>query len=164
MPQDYVDRVVSSWRQRDLDLDVASLEIVGRLLRAAAYVEKVRETALASHGLSVGDYDVLSTLLRVDGGEGVNPKHLCGSSLITSGSMTARLDRLEAAGLVERRRDPVDRRGVRVRLTQSGLAAVGRAVIEVLEAHERFLAPLNGNERERSAEALRKLLLGSGDA
>lgn len=163
MRHDHVDRLVAVWREREPDLDVASLEVVGRLLRAAAHVERAREAALAPHGLSLGDYDVLATLRRVGGDAGVNPKDLAGSALITSGAMTSRLDRLESAGLVERRPDPVDRRAVRVRLTRAGRTAADRALADVLAAHEDLLSPLSRRERESTAAALRKLLVARGD-
>lgn len=160
---DYVDRLVSAWRQRDPELDVSSLEVAGRLLRAAIHVERAREAALLPHGLSLGDYDVLATLRRMSGDSGVNPKDLSGSALITSGAMTSRLDRLESAGLVERRPDPSDRRGVQVHLTAAGRRTADRALADVLAAHEELLAPLTPRERDTAAGALRKILLGRGD-
>ena len=164
MRQDHVDRLLSVWHDREPGLDVSSLEVLGRLLRAAAHVERAREAALAGHGLSLGDYDVLATLRRVSGDTGVNPKDLAGSALITSGAMTSRLDRLQDAGLVARKPDPTDRRAVRVRLTPAGREAADRAMADVLAAHEQVLEPLTRKERDATAAALRKILLACGDA
>ena len=158
-----MDRLLAAWQQREPGVDATSLEVVGRVLRTAAHLERAREAALAAHGLSLGDYDVLATLRRVSAGAGVNPKELASSALITSGAVTSRLDRLEAAGLVERRPDPSDRRAVRVRLTAAGSTVADRAVTDVLAAHEDFLAPLSRKERDTTAAALRKLLLSRGD-
>jgi DNA-binding MarR family transcriptional regulator len=164
MRLDHVDRLVTQWRDQQPGLDVTSLEVVGRVLRAAAHVERAREAALAPHGLSLGDFDVLATLRRAGGRTGINPRELAGSALITSGAMTSRLDRLEASGLVERHPDPVDRRAVRVRLTAAGREAVDSALTDVLAAHEDVLEPLTRRDRDAVASALRKLLLACGDS
>jgi DNA-binding MarR family transcriptional regulator len=164
MRPDHVDRLVAQWSRHQPSLDVSSLEVLGRVLRAAAHVERAREAALSAHGLSLGDFDVLATLRRAGGQSGVNPKELAGSALITSGAMTSRLDRLQAAGLVERHPDPADRRAVRVRLTPAGRKAADRALADVLAAHENLLEPLTGRDREATAAALRKMLLACGDS
>lgn len=164
MRPDHVDELIALWREEEPSLDVSSLEVVGRVLRAASYLERARESALAAHGLSLGDFDVLATLRRTGGQAGVNPKDLAGSALITSGAMTSRLNRLQAVGLVERHPDSTDRRAVRVRLTAAGRHAADRALADVLRAHEQVLEPLTRKDREATAVALRKLLLGCGDS
>ena len=124
--------MVQAWADRDPGLDTAPLEVVGRLLLCADHVERAIVAALQPFGLSFGDFDVLNTLRRQGGHEGANPRDLARSSLITSGAMTSRLDRLERAALIERRPDPADRRAVLVHLTEEGerLAEVSlRAVL-----------------------------------
>ena len=155
--KDHVDRIVELWKEREPDLDAASLHVVGRLLRVAAEVSRVRERALKEFHLTIGDFDVLATLLRMSGPAGLNAKHLSNSALITSGAMTTRLDRLERAGLIERRPDPEDRRGVLVRLTRRGRQTAGAAVRAVLSAHDDYLAELPEKDRDRLVTALRKL-------
>lgn len=155
--KDHVDAIVELWNDREPDLDVASLHVVGRLLRVAAEVNRVREGALKPFRVTVGDFDVLATLLRMSGPAGLNAKHLSNSALITSGAMTTRLDRLERAGLIERRPDPDDRRGVLVRLTGRGRKTAGAAVRAVLDAHDAYLAELPDRDRDRLVTALRKL-------
>lgn len=156
--KDHVDEIVELWKAREPELDTASLHVVGRLLRVAADINRVRERALEPYELTVGDFDVLATLRRTSGPEGVNAKHLSRSALITSGAMTTRLDRLERAGLVERRPDPDDRRGVLVRLTGQGQRTAGAAVQAVLRAHDEYLAALPDRDRDRLVSALRKLV------
>lgn len=156
--RDRVDEIVDLWQQREPDLDVSSLHVVGRLLRAAGRVDRARERALEAYGLTPGDFDVIATLRRVGSPEGVNAKHLSASALITSGAMTTRLDRLERAGLVERRPDPADRRAVLVRLTEAGQQQAGAAVRAVLQAHEECLQGLSDRDRQQLATALRKLM------
>lgn len=160
--KDHVDEIVELWKRREPDLDTTSLHVVGRLLRVAAEVNRVREQALEQFGLTVGDFDVLATLRRASGPEGLNAKHLSRSALITSGAMTTRLDRLERAGLVERRPDPDDRRAVLVRLTGQGQQTAGDAVRAVLRAHDEYLVDLPDRDRDRLVSALRKLVPRGG--
>lgn len=156
--KDHVDDIVDLWKAREPDLDTGSLHVVGRLLRAAADINRVRERALAQFRITVGDFDVLATLRRTSGPAGLNAKYLSRSALVTSGAMTTRLDRLERAGLVERRPDPDDRRGVLVRLTGQGHQVAGDAVQAVLHAHDEYLAALPDGDRVQLVSALRKLV------
>lgn len=151
--------MVEEWSRTAPDLDVTPLEVVGRLLRCAAHLNRMIEEALQPLGLSYGDFDVLNTLRRRGDPDGTNPKALAASALVTSGAMTARLDRLESAGLLERRPDPDDRRAVLVRLTPAGRERATRAVDAVLAADRRFLEPLGAGDRRTVAAALKRLLL-----
>jgi DNA-binding MarR family transcriptional regulator len=160
MPTDSVDRIIEAWAERDPQLDASPLEVVGRLLICAAHLERAIVAALQPLGLSFGDFDVLNTLRRRDD-EGTNPRDLARSSLITSGAMTSRLDRLERAGLIERKPDPGDRRGVLVQLTEQGERLAEQALHAVLAADEAFLEPLSARQRESVAAALKQLLLRS---
>jgi DNA-binding MarR family transcriptional regulator len=152
--------MVGEWAERDPRLDVSPLEVVGRLLLCAEYLQKAIVSALAPMGLSFGDFDVLNTLRRLGDPRGTNPRELARSSLITSGAMTSRLDRLERAGLISRTADPADRRGVLVRLTGRGERLAARAVRAVIGVDQEFLEPLSGRQRNMVAAALKRLLLG----
>jgi DNA-binding MarR family transcriptional regulator len=140
-------------------VDARPLEVVGRLLLCAAYLERAIAAALEPFGLSFGDFDVLNTLRRRADDQGTNPKELARSSLITSGAMTSRLDRLERAGLVTRAPDPTDRRGVLVRLTERGEKLAEQSLRAVIAADEAFLEPLSRRQRDSVASALKLLLL-----
>ncbi|GGP68083.1 MarR family transcriptional regulator [Saccharothrix coeruleofusca] len=153
-----MDHVVDAWRARRPELDTSPLEVVGRLLLCAHHLESALVAALKPLGLSFGDFDVLNTLRRIGAPSGTNPRELARSSLITSGAMTARLDRLANAGLVERAPDPTDRRGVLVRLTDSGTRLADEALTAVLAADERFLEPLGPTDRDQAARLLKRLL------
>ncbi|MGN9912598.1 MarR family winged helix-turn-helix transcriptional regulator [Phytohabitans sp. LJ34] len=157
-PTDSVDRIVAAWSARDPGLDASPLEVVGRLLLCAQHCEREILAALAAFDLSFADFDVINTLRRRADPGGTNPTDLARSSLITSGAMTARLNRLEAAGLVERTPDAADRRAVRVRLTTRGERLAERALGAVLAADERFLDPLDRRQRDALAGTLRHLL------
>lgn len=153
---DSVDRMVEAWHAQRPGMDVSQLEVVGRLLLCARHLEHALVAALKPLDLSFGDFDVLNTLRRM--GVPANPTELAHASLITSGAMTARLDRLVAAGLVERAVDPDDRRGVRVQLTGTGVQKADQALSAVLDTDERFLSPLDRTQRDEAATLLRALL------
>lgn len=156
---DSVDRIVQAWRERDPQLDSSSLEITGRLLLCAGYYERAVGAVLQRFELSIADFDVLNTLRRVGDRHGSKPSDLARSSLITTGAMTSRLDRLERAGLVRRIPDPADRRGVFVRLTARGSKLARQALQELIATNEAFLEPLGRQHRSALAAALRQLLV-----
>lgn len=159
MASDSVDRIVQAWRSAEPQLDSSSLEVVGRLMLCATYHERAVLDALQRCGLSIADFDVLNTLRRVGQQRGCRPADMARASLITTGAMTSRLDRLERSGLIRRVRDPADRRGVLVRLTAQGSRVARRALDDVIAANEVFLKPLGRDQRESIASALRQLLL-----
>lgn len=159
MESDSVDRIVQAWRNRDPQLDSSSLEVIGRLLLCASYCERAAIAALQPFGLSIADFDVLNTLRRVGDQHGNKPTDLARSSLITTGAMTSRLDRLERSGLIRRTPDPADRRGVLVRLTARGSKVARQGLHEVIAANQVFLEPLSEQQRESIASALKLLLL-----
>ena len=161
MPTDAVDRIVQAWAERDPALDVSPLEVVGRLLLGADHLERMLVAALQPFGLSFGDFDVINTLRRRGDKQGANPSELARSSLITTGAMTARLGRLQRAGLVTRTPDPADGRGVLIGLTDRGQTLAEQALHAVLAADRAFLEPLNDSQRDSVAAALKLLLLNS---
>jgi DNA-binding MarR family transcriptional regulator len=161
VPSDSIDRMIETWAERDPRLDTAPLAVVARLRLCNAHLERAIAAALQPLGLNLGDFDVLNTLRRRGDREGTNPTDLARSALITSGGMTSRLDRLERAGLIERKRDPRDRRGVRVQLTEPGARLAAESLEAVLAADEAFIEPLNRRQRDAVATALKQLLLRS---
>jgi DNA-binding MarR family transcriptional regulator len=159
MAVDQVDRMLQAWAERDPQLDASALEVAGRLLLCAAYLERALVAALRPFGLSFGDFDVVNTLRRRGDPEGTNPGDLARSSLITTGAMTSRLDRLERAGLITRSPSPSDRRAVLVRLTGRGERLAEQALHAVIAADEEFLEPLGPRQRDSVAALLKRLLL-----
>jgi DNA-binding MarR family transcriptional regulator len=156
---DSVDRIVQAWRDRDPHLDSSTLEVTGRLLLCTSYYERAVGAVLQPFGLSIADFDVLNTLRRVGDQHGSKPSDMARSSLITTGAMTSRLDRLERAGLIRRTPDPADRRGVLIRLTPRGSKVARQALQELIAANQAFLKPLSGQQRDSIASALKQLLL-----
>lgn len=156
---DSVDEIVQAWAARDPHVDASPLEVVGRLLLCARHLEQALVAALRPFGLSFGDFDVLNTLRRRGDPDGTNPSELARSSLVTSGAMTSRLDRLTRAGLIQRTPDPTDRRGQRVVLTTRGEHLAAQALQAVLAADHAFLEPLDPDQRTTTARLLKQLLV-----
>lgn len=158
MPRDDVDRIVSAWRRERPDLDVTPLEVLSRVSRLSRRLDLVRGTTFGEHALERWEFDVLAALRRNGPPHELSPSQLVSETLVTSGTMTNRVDRLASRGLVERRPSTTDRRGVRVRLTPAGLEKVDAAFADLL-VHERdILAGLGSREQARLASLLRSLL------
>src|SRR5258708_22982739 len=110
---DEVDRLVAAWRRERPDLDVAPLEVLSRVSRLARHLDRARRTAFAEHDLEPWEFDVLSALRRAGEPYQLTPSKLLTQTLVTSGTMTNRIDRLAAKDLVKRLPDPRDPRGGR---------------------------------------------------
>jgi DNA-binding MarR family transcriptional regulator len=155
---DHIERIGEQWRRERPDLDVGALELVGRLLRAAELADSRLTAGLAGYGLAPGWFDLMAALRRSGSPFELSPTELMGATLLTSGGITKRLDRLVDAGLVERRPDPTDRRGTRVRLTPRGRRAIDRALGAHVANEEQLLAVLPAADRRALDASLRKLL------
>jgi DNA-binding MarR family transcriptional regulator len=156
--QDEVDRLVAAWGRERPDLDVAPLQVLSRITRLAKHLDRARGAAFEAHGLEAWEFDVLAALRRAGSPYVLSPGRLLGRTLVTSGTMTNRIDRLQAGGLVERLPDPADRRGVHVRLTPSGKDRVDGAMADLLEQERRILEVLSPTQREQLADLLRALV------
>jgi len=156
--QDEVDRLVEAWRRERPDLDVAPLEVFSRVTRLARHLDRDRRGAFAAHGLETWEFDVLAALRRAGPPYELSPGRLLGQTLVTSGAMTNRVDKLSARGLVERGPDPTDRRGVLVRLTEAGRATVDSAMADLLATERALLAGLTPRDRRELAGLLRSVV------
>src|SRR5262249_30676459 len=146
MPQDILDQMQAAWKRERPDLDSSALEIVGRVIVIAKYLERSVEKALDSYGLSLGMFDILATLRRQGPTGALTPTQLMKSVMLSSGGMTNRLDRLEGAGLVVRNDDPTDRRGVVIRLTEKGRAVIDAGTAARFAEAKRSLPALSRSE------------------
>lgn len=157
--QDAVDRLLAEWKGERPELDCEPLGIVVRLQRLGTLLRRDAERALEPIGLKLWEYDVLAALRRQGKPYRLSASDLARSSLLTSGAMTTRIDRLEERGWVRRETDPRDRRGVLVSLTRSGLDLIDKAIGARLQAARHQLMQLSPRERQTMASGLRKLLL-----
>ena len=156
--RDEVDDLVAAWRAERPDLDVQPLQVLSRVSRLARHLDRTRRGAFGRHGLESWEFDVLSALRRQGPPYQLSPGALLRATLVTSGTMTNRIDRLAAAGLVRRQPDPQDKRGVLVTLTAEGRARVDAALADLLGREEELLAGLDQGERQVLAGLLRTLL------
>lgn len=159
MRSDEVDRISAAWRNERPDLDLAPLEVFSRVTRLARHLEIARRKAFASQCLEAWEFDVLSALRRAGSPYALTPGRLIEETLVSSGTMTNRIDRLVTKGLVERRSDVADRRVVHVRLTAKGRSAVDGAMSDLLVLERDLLAPLDETDAAILATGLRSLLV-----
>ncbi|MFD1825846.1 MULTISPECIES: MarR family winged helix-turn-helix transcriptional regulator [Mumia] len=157
--RDEVDRLVAAWRRERPDLDVDPMEVLSRVSRLSRHLDLARREAFADQDLDGWEFDVLSALRRAGAPYQLSPGQLLRETLVTSGTMTNRIDRLTARGFVERLPDPADRRGVQVRLTDEGRSTVDAALEALLARERELLASLGGGDAQRLASLLRGLLL-----
>ncbi|MBO0821494.1 MAG: MarR family transcriptional regulator [Nocardiopsaceae bacterium] len=156
---DEVDDLVGAWRRLRPDLDTEPLHVLSRISRLARHLDIARRGAFASHGLEPWEFDVLSALRRAGPPFQLTPGALLRATLVTSGTMTNRIDRLTASGYVRREPDPRDRRGVLVTLTDAGQRVVDAALEDLLAGERRLLAGLDPGQRRILADLLRTLLI-----
>jgi DNA-binding MarR family transcriptional regulator len=156
--RDEVDDLVARWQAERPDLDVSPLQVLSRLSRLGRHLDRARRAAFAAHGLEPWGFDVLSALRRQGPPYQLSPGALLHATLVTSGTMTNRIDRLAAAGLVSRRRDQQDKRGVVVELTARGQRAADDALAGLLERERELLTGLNPDQQADLAGLLRILL------
>ena len=156
--RDEVDDLVAAWRAERPDLDVEPLQVLSRVSRLARHLDRARRAAFAAHGLEIWEFDVLSALRRQGPPYQLTPGALLRATLVTSGTMTNRVDRLAEAGLVCREPDPQDRRGVLVTLTGTGRARVDAALDDLVKNEHAMLDGLTPADRRTLADLLRVLL------
>lgn len=157
-PTDAVDAILEQWRRERPDLELLPMAIFGRLARLFAVGARAVSATLAEHDLNIGEFDVLAALRRAGAPHCLTPGELARVLMLSSGAITNRIDRLEQAGLVERRDDPADRRGVLVALTPAGRERVDVAVTAHVANEGRLLSSLNAREQAELDALLRKLL------
>ncbi len=156
---DEVDRIVDAWMRERPDLDFAPLQVLSRVGRLAKHLDRARRTAFTASGLESWEFDVLSALRRAGAPYQLSPKALLQQTLVSSGAMTNRIDRLVGRMLVERRTDPHDGRGILVTMTDDGRQRVDTAISTLLVSEYELLDGLSVSDQERLAALLRKLSL-----
>jgi DNA-binding MarR family transcriptional regulator len=156
---DEVDRIVDAWVRERPDLDFAPLQVLSRVGRLAKHLDRARRAAFTASDLESWEFDVLSALRRAGQPYELSPKSLLQQTLVSSGTMTNRIDRLVERTLVERRTDPNDGRGILVTMTPEGRTRVDAAISRLLDSEGELLDALSPADQERLAGLLRKLSL-----
>ena len=154
---DIVDKIVEQWNVERPDIDPSPMHVIGRISRLAAELDPLLAPVFTARGLGDGEFDVLATLRRSGEPFELSPGDLSASTMVTSGAVTKRVDRLERSGLVTRRVSEVDARARLIRLTPKGRRLVDEAVVDHVANEERLLSGLSAAERDSLAALLRKL-------
>ncbi|MDJ0379798.1 MarR family transcriptional regulator [Streptomyces sp. G-G2] len=158
--KDAVDAITAQWNVVRPELDVAPMAVFGRIYRISRAMGDAMDRAYARYGISRGEFDVVATLRRSGEPYTLSPRQLSATLMLTTGGMTGRLDKLEKAGLLARRPDPHDRRGLQVTITERGLALIDEAVAAGLDVQRAALTGLEDEEVAVLTGLLRKLLGG----
>ena len=159
--QDRAQLAAEQWQQQRPDLDGFSMAVIGRLGELSQVISRDHLLPFfAAHGLQAGEFDLLATLRRSGEPYALMPTALYESAMISSGGMTSRIDRLEKAGLIERRRHPSDRRGILVALTPAGFELIDSMLGAHVDNLQRVLAALSDEEKQQ-LHALTGKLLGN---
>lgn len=159
MEQDAIDLVLEKWRRQCPRFDAQPIAVVGRILRLAGILERRANLALKRFDLPYWAFDVLAALRREGKPYASTPTELMQSTLLSSGAMTNRIDRLESLGLVSRKPDPNDRRSLQVQLTAKGLRLLDKAVAVRMQEAEQALQSLTPRDRKLLSDLLRKLMV-----
>ena len=160
--EDAVDQILAQWARERPDLDCSPMGVIGRITQLQREVHLAQRATFARFGLDAPSFDVLAALRRAGEPYQLTPTALMRTALVTSGAITQRLDRLEAWGLITRRRSDADGRAVVVTLTAAGRAALDAALPDHLETERELLDGLSEAEQQQLAGLLRRLLVARG--
>ncbi|WP_174804127.1 MarR family winged helix-turn-helix transcriptional regulator [Martelella limonii] len=155
---DHVDRILAQWQAARPDLDVGPMGVMGRLNRLQVHLSRGLETIFARYGLSASSFDVLATLRRSGPPYALSPSDLMDWTMVSSGTMTNRIDRLVEAGFVSRMRNPADGRGFVIALTEKGFALIDEAVGAHVGNQHALIAQLTAEERDQLDRLLARWL------
>lgn len=156
---DEVDRIVGAWNTQRPDLDFSPLEVLSRMDRLTRLLDRARRDVFRRSDLEAWEWDVLSALRRAGTPFQLSPKQLLQQTLVSSGTMTNRIDRLVGRRFVRRESDPADGRSVLVTLTDDGRIRVDAAITRLVDVEDDLLQALSRSDRDRLAGLLRKLSL-----
>lgn len=157
---DHVDHILKQWRQERPDLDVAPMGTIGRVKRLNHTLMRAMEKTWAKYGLTDASFDVLATLRREGAPYALSPSDLMASTMVTSGTMTHRINLLEKAGLIERVKNPEDGRGFLISLSQHGFGLIDEAVAAHVETQAQLVSGLTEEQRAQLDALLKQFLAG----
>lgn len=157
---DHVDKILTQWQQERPDLNVAPMGTLGRIKRLNQSLMSRMETTWAEYGLNDSSFDVLATLRREGPPYALSPSGLMASTMVTSGTMTHRLQQLEKAELIERVKNPADGRGFLISLSEKGFALIDEAIAAHVATQAELVSGLSDNQRAQLDELLKQFLAG----
>lgn len=155
---DHVDTIIAQWKQERRELDTQPMALIGRLKRVAHYLSAGMDKTFRQFGLNSASFDVLATLRRSGEPFALSPSELMKTMMITSGTMTNRVDQLEKVQLVKRINNPKDGRGFLIQLTPKGMVLVNKVVTSHVETQKSLVSALNEDERQQLNKLLRRFL------
>jgi DNA-binding MarR family transcriptional regulator len=158
MENDAVDKILAQWQQERPDLNVSPMGVIGRITRLAKHLERAIQETFSKFGLTAAEFDVLATLRRSGHPYQLSPTELFSTLMVSSGTMTHRIDLLEKSELVMRVPDPSDRRGMLIVLTDKGFNLIEKAVEAHVNNEHQILNVLETSDHEALIQLLRKLL------
>ncbi len=141
-----IDDIRAQWAKQRPDIDTRPMATIGRIVRLSALFSEAMNTTFVKHGLSAASFDVLATLLRSGPPHALSPNELLATMMVTSGTMTHRIDQLEKDGLVARVPNPDDKRSVHVRLTETGRHIIDAAVTDHVVVQQQLVKALSDEE------------------
>lgn len=155
---DRIDKILEQWRRERPDLDPVAMGLFGRMRNLTLHLSREMEKTFARFGLNAANFDMLATLRRSGEPYALSPSDLMDTMMVTSGTMTNRIDQLEKAGLVARSQNPNDGRSVLISLTSKGFELIDAAVTAHVETQARLVSILSENERTALDGLLRTYL------
>ncbi|MCL7928848.1 MarR family winged helix-turn-helix transcriptional regulator [Halomonas llamarensis] len=157
---DHVDNILKQWQQERPDLDVVPMGTIGRVKRLNHTLMRAMEKTWAKYGLTDASFDVLATLRREGAPYALSPGDLMASTMVTSGTMTHRINQLEKAGLIERVKNPTDGRGFLISLSPPGFDLIDDAVTAHVETQAQLVSGLTEEQQEQLDALLKQFLAG----
>lgn len=153
-----MNEIRAQWAKQRPDIDTEPMALIGRIIRLSAHLSAEMTKTFAKHGLNAASFDVLATLLRSGEPHALSPNDLLATMMVTSGTMTNRVDQLEKEGLVARIQNPNDKRSVLVQLTSIGREKINAAVTEHVDTQERLIEAFPEEARPTLNELLQNYL------
>ncbi len=158
---DRVDKIIKQWHQERPDLDVEPMEVIGRIKQLSQHLVREMDKTFCVHGLNGAKFDVLATIRRSGTPYGLSPSDLMASTMVTSGTMTNRIDQLVKSGLVERTQNPKDARGFIISLTHKGHSLIDRVLNDHVKTQTQLTAILTKEDKKSLNSILRKFLINA---
>ncbi|WYX00855.1 MarR family transcriptional regulator [Proteus vulgaris] len=155
---DRIDRITEQWQRERPDLDISPMGLIGRLGNITLHLSREMEKVFSQFGLNTSSFDVLATLRRAGNPYTLSPGEMLSTLMVTSGTMTNRIDQLEKAGWVIRKVNPEDGRSFLISLTPQGLELINQVIEAHVNNQKRLVAGLSQQEQQALNELLKVFL------